>query len=38
MRDWDFCDKCMFYICCSRAERRKGDGCRVFEAYPWEVK
>jgi hypothetical protein len=37
-RQWDFCDKCLFFVPCLKPERKKGDGCGAFESYPWELK
>jgi len=36
-RDWDFCDQCIFYVPCQRPERKKGEGCSAFSAYPYEL-
>jgi hypothetical protein len=37
-RPWDFCDQCFFYVACLRKEKKQGDGCSVFEPYPYERK
>ena len=34
---WNYCDKCMFFDCCKRVERRQREGCDVYEEYPWEL-
>jgi hypothetical protein len=39
VREWNFCDKCIFYISCLRPERKqKGEGCEAFYPYPYECE
>lgn len=38
VREWDFCDQCIFYRACLRPERKKGDGCfTAFYPYPFST-
>ncbi len=38
-REWDFCDQCIFFICCLRSERRtRGEGCEAFYPYPYSAE
>lgn len=38
VREWDFCDQCIFFVACLRREKRKGEGCEAFYPYPYECE